>query len=84
MDIEDSKILSQGGYTACDVKYQAPRSRFTNRCSMLITAQQKLQFKAEDQPAMDQRLRDHTFKSLPAPKRRAADWLQKNPMECVA
>ena len=83
MDIDDWKILTQGGYTACDVKYQTERS-FINRCPMLITAQQKLQFKAEDQPAMDFRLRNYTFKSLPAPKKRAADWLRKHPMECVA
>lgn len=50
---------------------------------MLITAQQKLQFKAEDQPVMNRRLRNYTFKSLPAPKKRAADWLPKHPMECV-
>ena len=83
MDIDDWKILTQGGYTACDVKYQTARS-FINRCPMLITAQQKLQFKAEDQPAMERRLRNYTFKSLPAPKKRAADWLRKHPMECVA
>ena len=74
MDIDDWKIWTQGGYTACDVKYQTARS-FINRCPMLITAQQKLQFKAEDQPAMERRLRNYTFKSLPAPKKRAADWL---------
>ena len=74
MDIDDWKILTQGGYTACDVKYQRARS-FINRYPMLITAQQKLQFKVEDQPVMDRRLRNYTFKSLPAPKKRAADWL---------
>ena len=83
MDIDDWKILTQGGYTTCDVKYQTARS-FINCCPMLITAQQKLQFKAEDQPAMERRLRNYTFKSLPAPKKRAADWLRKHPMECVA
>ena len=83
MDIDDWKILTQGGYTVCDVKYQTARS-FINRCPMLITAKQKLHFKAEDQPAMDRRLRNYTFKSLPAPKKRAADWLRKHPMECVA
>ena len=82
MDIYDWKILTQGGYTAYDVKYQTAKS-FINCCPMLITAQQKLQFKAEDQPAMERRLRNHTFKSLPAPKKRAADWLQKHPMDCV-
>ena len=83
MDIDDWKILTQGGYTACDVKYQTARS-FINRCPMLITAQQKLEFKAEDQPAMDRRLKNYTFKSLAAPKKRAADWLRKHPMECIA
>lgn len=57
MDIHDWKILTQGGYTACDVKYQTTGS-FINRCPMLIVAQQKLQFKVEDQPAIDRRLRN--------------------------
>lgn len=82
MDIDDWKILTQGGYTACDVKYQTAKS-FINRCPMLITAQRKLQFKDEDQPAMDRRLRNYTFKSLAAPKKRAAEWLRKHPMECI-
>jgi len=51
-DLDDWKILVQGGHTACDVEYQTAKS-FVNRCPMLITAQQKLQFKAEDQSAMD-------------------------------
>ncbi len=82
MDIDDWKVLTQGGYTACDVKYQTAKS-FINRCPMLITAQRKLLFSDEDQPAMDRRLRNYTFKSLAAPKKRAADWLRKHPMECV-
>lgn len=50
MDIDDWKILTQGGgYTSCDVKYQTARS-FINRCPILITAQESLQFKPEDQP----------------------------------
>ena len=82
MEIDDWKILTQGGYTAADVKYQTAKS-FINRCPMLLTAQQKLQFKPEDQPAMDRRLRNYTFKSLPEPKEKAAEWLRKNPMHCV-
>ena len=81
MEIDDWKILTQGGYTAADVKYQTAKS-FTNRCPMLLTAQQKLQFKPKDQPAMDRRLRHYTFKSLPEPKKKAAEWLRKNPMHC--
>ncbi|KAL9982936.1 hypothetical protein ACROYT_G005051 [Oculina patagonica] len=83
MEIDDWKILTQGGYTAADVKYQTAKS-FINRCPMLLTAQQKLKFKPEDQPAMDRRLRNYTFKSLPAPKKKAAEWLRKHPMHCVA
>ena len=82
MEIDDWKILTQGGYTAADVKYQTAKS-FINRCSMLVTAQQKLQFKPEDQPAMDRRLRNYTLKSLPEPKKKPAGWLRKNPMHCV-
>ena len=83
LDIDDWKILTQGGYTACDVKYQTAKS-FINRCPMLLTAQQKLEFKPEDQPAMDRRLRNYTFTSLPNPRKKATEWLRKHPMECVA
>ena len=75
------KILTQGGYTPADVKYQTAKS-FINWCPMLLTAQQKLQFKPEGQPAMDRRLQHYTFKSLPEPRTKAARWLRKNPMHC--
>ena len=38
LDIDDWKILTQGGYTACDVKYKTAKS-FINRCPMLLNAQ---------------------------------------------
>ena len=74
LDIDDWKILTQGGYTACDVKYKTAKS-FINRCLMLLTTQKKLEFQPEDQPAMDRRLRSYTFKSLPKPRKKAAEWL---------
>ena len=43
LDVDDWKILTQGGYTACDVKYKTAKS-FFNRCPMFMTAHQKLQF----------------------------------------
>ena len=52
LDVDDWKILTQGGYTACDVKYRTARS-FFNRCPMFMTAQQKLAFNPEDQQAME-------------------------------
>ena len=50
---------------------------------MLLTAQKKLEFQPEDQPAMDRRLRSYTFKSLPKPRKKAAEWLCRHPMDCV-
>ena len=82
LDIDDWKILTQSGYTACDIKYQTAKS-FINRCPMLLTAQQKLEFGPEDQAAMDRRLKNYVFKSLPNPRKKAAEWLRKHPMGCV-
>ena len=80
--IGDWKILTQGGYTACDVKYKTAKS-FINRCPMLLTVQQQFEFGPEDKPAMDRRLRNFTFKSLPNPRKKAAEWLRKHPTECI-
>ena len=81
-DISDWKILTQGGYTAHDIKYQTAKA-FINRFPMLVTAQHKLDFGPNHQPAMDRRLRTYHFKSLPNPKKKAAAWLRKHAMECV-
>ena len=51
---------------------------------MFLTAQIKLEFKPEDQQAMDRRLRYYYFKSLPNPKQKATQLLLKHPMECIA
>ena len=64
------------------MKYKTAKS-FINHCPMLLTAQKKLEFQPEDQPAMDRRLRSYTFKSLPRPRKKAAEWLRRHPMECV-
>ena len=82
LDISDWKILTQGGYTAHDIKYQTAKA-FINRCPMLVTAQRNLDFGPTHQPAMDRRLRTYHFKSLPDPKKKAAAWLRKHAMECV-
>ena len=82
LDIDDWKILTQGGYAAHDVKYQSARA-FINRCPMLITSQRKLEFGPADQPAMERRLRTYTFRSLPRPKKKASNWMRTHPMDCV-
>ena len=73
LDIDDWKTLTQGGYSAHDVKYQATKS-FINRCAMIIISQQKLDFGPSDQPAMDRRLSKYEFRSLPNPQKSAASW----------
>ena len=45
MEIDDWKILTQGGYTAADAKYQTAKS-FINRCPMLLTAQTEIAVQA--------------------------------------
>ena len=82
LDIDDWKILTQGGYAAYDVKYQTAKS-FINRCPMLITAQEKLAFDGPDQAAMDRRMRTYEFQSLKNAKKTAATWLKKHPMDCI-
>ena len=52
MDVDDWKLLTQGGWTAHDRKFSTARG-FINKCPMLITCQQELKFPKEDQPAMD-------------------------------
>lgn len=76
LDIADWKILTQGGYTAHDVKYQTAKA-FMNKCPMLVTAQQDLNFGATHQPAMDRHLRTYHFKSLPHPKKKGSNLAEK-------
>ena len=83
LDIDDWKVLTQGGYSAHDVKYQTAKA-FINKCPMILTTQQKLQFGPTHQPAMEKRLRTYVFKALPDPKKNAAAWLKKHAMDCVA
>ena len=82
LDIGDWKVLTQGGYSAHDVKYQTAKA-ILNKCPMIITAQHKLQFGPTHQPAMEKRLRTYVFKALPNPKKNAAAWLKKHAMDCV-
>ena len=78
LDIDDWKILTQGGYAAHDVKYQSARA-FINRCPMLITSQKTLEFGPADQPAMERRLRTYTFRSQkPAPAKKEGVQLDEN------
>ena len=82
LDIDDWKILTQGGYAAHDGKYQSARA-IINRCPMLITSQRKLNFVPANQAAMDRRLKTCSFRSLSKPKKKASVWMKKHAMDCV-
>lgn len=82
MDIDDWKILTQGGWTAHDRKFTTAKG-FLNRCPMLLTCQKELVFPKEDQPAMVSRLNIFKFKALPKKDPSAFEWLKKHPVECL-
>ena len=82
LDMDDWKILTQGGFSAHDVKYQTAKP-FINRCPMLITSQRRLKFGPLDQPAMDRRLTTYEFKRLSNPDKNAVAWLKKHAMDCL-
>ena len=82
LDMDDWKILTQGGFSAHDVKYQTAKP-FINRCPMLITSQRRLKIGPLDQPAMDRRLTTYEFKRLSNPDKNAAAWLKKHAMDCL-
>lgn len=82
MDIDDWKLLTQGGWTAHDRKFSTAKG-FVNRCPMLMTCQKEMKFPPEDQGAMDARLNTYRFKSLPNKDPRAFEWLKSHPVECI-
>ena len=72
LNISNWKILTQGGYTAHDIKYQTTKA-FTNRCLMLPMAQHKLgSHQWTDTCA-------HTISKA----FKAAAWQRKHAMECM-
>lgn len=83
MDIDDWKILTQGGWTAHDRKFTTAKG-FVNQCPMLLTCQTELKFPEEDQAAMDARLNVFKFKALSQKDPSAYEWLKKNAVECLA
>lgn len=83
MDLDDWKILTQGGWTAHDAKFKTCQG-FVNKCPMLIASQTDMDFGSTvDNDAMDTRLRRYKFKKLPSPEPDAFTWLKKHPVECI-
>jgi len=83
MDIDDWKIMTQGGWTAHDRKWKSAKG-FINKAPIFITCQKDLDFGSEeDNAAMDNRLNRYFFKTLPEVKKEAAKWIQSHPMNCI-
>ena len=83
LDADDWKILSQGGLTAHDRKYQKTTPTVI-RCSMFLTCQKELDFSEDNNAAMDVRLRKFYFRSLTAPPvAHVQQYLKDNAMDCL-
>ena len=82
LKIDDWKTITQGGFAAYDVKYKTAQP-FINKCPMIITAQEELDFSEKDKRAMEKRLQVYKFMSLPRPKKKGAEWLKRHPMDCI-
>ena len=63
LDIDDWKIIRQGGFTSHDVKWKKAQG-FQCRTSMYITCQQEMDFGEAHNDAMNRRLNKYFFQSL--------------------
>lgn len=82
MDVDDWKLLTQGGWTAIDTKYSTALG-FVNRCPMIIACQEEMQFPEADREAMDSRLNKYVFKPLPTKDPSAYAWLKNHPIDVI-
>jgi len=82
LDIDDWKIICQGGFTFHDVKWKQAKGVHC-RASMYITCQQKMDFGKAHNDAMNRRLHKYYFKSLPHVDSEANHWLREHAMDCI-
>lgn len=82
LDVDDWKLLCQGGYTSHDSKWKKAQG-FHSKATMFITCQEEMDFGEVHNPAMDRRLHKYYFKSLPDVKPEANQWLKENAMHCI-
>ena len=82
LDIDDWKIICQGGFTSHDVKWKQAKG-FHCRASMYITCQQEMDFGKAHNDAMNRRLHKYYFKSLPHVDPEANHWLREHAMDCI-
>ena len=82
LEIDDWKILCQGGFTSHDVKWKKAEG-FHCSASMYITCQTEMDFGADHNEAMDKRLHKYYFTSLPRVDPEANKWLRQHAMDCI-
>ena len=82
LDIDDWKIICQGGFTSHDVKWKKAQG-FQCRTSMYITCQQEMDFGEAHNDAMNRRLNKYFFQSLPHVELEANQWLREHAMDCI-
>lgn len=82
LDIDDWKIICQGGFTSHDVKWKKAQG-FHCRTSMYITCQQEMDFGEAHNDAMNRRLNKYFFQSLPHVELEANQWLREHAMDCI-
>lgn len=82
LDIDDWKIICQGGFTSHDVKWKKAQG-FHCRASMYITCQQEMDFGVEHNDAMNRRFHKYYFSSLPHVETEANQWLREHAMDCI-
>ena len=82
LDIDDWKIICQGGFTSHDAKWKKAEG-FHCRASMYITCQQEMDFGEAHNEAMNRRLNKYHFRSLPSVEPQAIKWLREHAMDCI-
>ena len=82
LDVDDWKILFQGGFTSHDVKWKRAEG-FHRRASMYVTCQQEMDFGDAHNDAMNRRLHKYVFKPLPHMEPEANKWLREHSMDCI-
>ena len=82
LEIDDWKILCQGGFMSHDVKWKKAEG-FHCSASMYITCQTELDFGRDHNEAMDKRLHKYHFTSLPHVNPEANKWLRQHAMDSI-